>query len=189
MAHKLDPYTGIIDARLEEFPKLSARRLFEEVRAAGYAGSYGGVRDYVREVRPREPVEEPVRFETPPGRQGQVDFGTFRFPWGRRYALVVVLGYSRLLWLRFYSQQTMAVLVDGLESASRQATIAGPVVVGASRRRSQRARRRDRGGLSCPGNGVSGGGLRGCAHRLPLVRVRVCRGNCATRQPLANLVA
>ena len=117
VAHKLDPYTGIIDARLEEFPKLSARRLFEEVRAAGYEGSYGGVRDYVREVRPREPVEEPVRFETPPGRQGQVDFGTFRFPWGRRYALVVVLGYSRLLWLRFYSQQTMAVLVDGLESA------------------------------------------------------------------------
>ena len=37
------------------------------------------------------------------GRQGQVDFGTFRFPWGRRHALVVVLGYSRLLWLRFYA--------------------------------------------------------------------------------------
>ncbi len=117
VAHKLDPYAGIIDARLEEFPKLSARRLFEEVRAAGYEGSYGGVRDYVREARPREPVEEPVRFETPPGRQGQVDFGTFRFPWGRRHALVVVLGYSRLLWLRFYPRQTMAVLVEGLESA------------------------------------------------------------------------
>ena len=28
--HKLDPYTGVIDARLEEFPKLSAKRLFDE---------------------------------------------------------------------------------------------------------------------------------------------------------------
>ena len=46
-----------------------------------------------------------------------MDFGTFRFPWGRRHALVVVLGYSRLLWLRFYARQTMTVLVDGLESA------------------------------------------------------------------------
>ena len=37
--HKLDPYAGIIDSRLEEFPELSAKRLFDEVRAAGYAGS------------------------------------------------------------------------------------------------------------------------------------------------------
>ena len=37
-AHKLDPYKPIIDARLEEFPKLSAKRLFDEVRAAGYPG-------------------------------------------------------------------------------------------------------------------------------------------------------
>ena len=36
--HKLDPYAGIIDSRLEEFPGLSAQRLFDEVRAAGYAG-------------------------------------------------------------------------------------------------------------------------------------------------------
>ena len=27
------------------------------------------------------------------------------------------LGYSRLLWLRFYARQTMNVLIDGLESA------------------------------------------------------------------------
>ena len=116
-AHKLDPYKGIIDARLAEFPRLSAQRLFDEVRAAGYAGGYSRVRDYVHEVRPRDPAEPAVRFETPPGRQGQVDFGTFRLPWGRRHALLVVLGHSRLLWLHFYPRQTMAVLFDGLESA------------------------------------------------------------------------
>ena len=61
------------------------------------------------------PVEAVVRFETPAGRQGQVDFATFTLPWGRRHALVVVLSHSRLLWLRFYRRQTMAVLTEGLE--------------------------------------------------------------------------
>ncbi len=115
--HKLAPYTGIIEARLEEFPGLSAQRLFDEVRAAGYPGGYSRVRDYVRAVRPREPVKAVVRFETPAGRQGQVDFATFTLPWGRRHALVVVLSHSRLLWLRFYRRQTMAVLTEGLERA------------------------------------------------------------------------
>ena len=68
-------------------------------------------------MRPRDPVEPPQRFETPPGHQGQVDFGTFRLPRGRRHALVVVLGYSRLLWLQFYERQTLAVLTRGLETA------------------------------------------------------------------------
>ena len=117
VAHKLTPYRGIIAARLEEFPELSAKRLFDEVRAAGYRGSYSRVRDYARAVRPRPPGEAVVRFETPAGRQGQVDFGTFTLPWGRRHALVVVLSHSRLLWLRFYRRQTMAVLTAGLESA------------------------------------------------------------------------
>ena len=48
MKHKLDPYKGIIDDRLREFPRLSARRLFDEVREAGYPGRYGRVYDYVR---------------------------------------------------------------------------------------------------------------------------------------------
>ena len=117
VAQKLDPYKELIEVRLGEFPKLSAKRLFDEVRAAGYDGGYNRVRDYVREVRPRAPQEVPVRFETSAGHQGQVDFGTFRLPWGRRHALLVVLGYSRLLWLRFYTRQTMPVLIEGLESA------------------------------------------------------------------------
>ena len=115
--HTLDPYTGIIEARLEEYSGLSAQRLLDEVRAAGYPGGYSRVRDYVRAVRPREPTESVVRFETPAERQGQVDFATFTLPWGRRHALVVVLSHSRLLWLCFYRRQTMAVLTDGLERA------------------------------------------------------------------------
>lgn len=117
MPTKLDPYRGIIDERLGEFEELTAVRLFDEVQAAGYSGGYTQVKEYVRRVRPK-PEPEPVqRFETPPGRQGQVDFAEFRLPWGKRFALIVVLGYSRLLWLEYHPRQTMAVLMRGLESA------------------------------------------------------------------------
>ncbi len=107
---RLDPYKGIIDTRLADYPRLSAVRLFNEVRAAGYPGGYGQVKRYVRRVRPREPEEPIQRFETPPGHQAQVDFAEFRLPWGKRHALIVVLGYSRLMWLRFYERQTMPVV-------------------------------------------------------------------------------
>ncbi len=60
-----------------------------------------------------------IRFETPPGRQAQVDFAHFRLPWGRRYALLVVLSYSRHLWVRFYRRQDMRTLFEGLEAAFR----------------------------------------------------------------------
>ena len=46
-----------------------------------------------------------------------MDFAECLFPWGKRYALLVVLGYSRVLWLRFYPQQTMLTLMRGLEEA------------------------------------------------------------------------
>jgi len=114
---KLDAFTPIITARLATYPELSAVRLFEEVRAAGYRGGLTQLRDYVARARPRVAPEPLVRFETPPGHQAQVDFATFRFPWGTRYALLVVLGYSRVLWLKFYSRQTLATVMSGLEEA------------------------------------------------------------------------
>ena len=114
---KIDSFRSVIDARLAEFPKLSATRLFDEIRAAGYDGGYTQIKEYVRRVRPAPAPDPVVRFETPPGHQGQVDFAEFRLPWGKRYALLVVLGYSRLMWLQFCTRQTMAVLMGGLEEA------------------------------------------------------------------------
>src|SRR5690606_32218703 len=114
---KLEPFKAIIDARLKSYPDLSAVRLFEEVRAAGYTGGLTQRKLYVTRVRPW-PVPEPlVRFESEPGHQAQVDFAEFTFSWGKRYALLVVLGYSRLLWLRFYPKQDMQTLFAGLEEA------------------------------------------------------------------------
>lgn len=114
---KIDPYRGIIQTRLGECPKLSAVRLLEECRAAGYDGGYTQVKEFVRELRGQIEPEPVVRFETPPGHQAQVDFAEFKTDFGKRFALLVVLGYSRALWVRFYSHQTMDVLMSGLEDA------------------------------------------------------------------------
>jgi transposase len=114
---KLATYTPIIETRLAAYPELSAVRLLEEIRAAGYAGGYTQLKELVRRLRPATPDAPVVRFETPAGRQAQVDFAEFRFPWGKRYALLVVLGYSRLLWCRFAPRQDMRTLLTGLEDA------------------------------------------------------------------------
>src|SRR6185437_14022826 len=114
---KLDVYKPIIEARLTKYPALSAVRLFAECRADGYTGSLTQLKVFVRRVRPR-PIDEPIiRFETAPGHQAQVDFAEVKLPWGKRYALVVVLGYSRLLWVRFVVRQDMHTLIRGLEEA------------------------------------------------------------------------
>jgi transposase len=49
---KLDPHKALIRQRLETYPLLTAVRLFDEVRAAGYAGSLTQLKVFVRQVRP-----------------------------------------------------------------------------------------------------------------------------------------
>jgi transposase len=116
---KLDPYKAIITKRLEDFPEMTATRLFEEVKAAGYSGAYTLLKDYVRSVRPRPEPEPPNRFETEPAHQAQVDFAEAHFPWGKRFALLVVLGYSRHMYVQFSARQDMRALFSGLEAAFR----------------------------------------------------------------------
>lgn len=115
--HQLDPFKPVIHARLDVFPALSAVRLFQECRAAGYAGGITQLRDYVAVVRPRPEPEPLIRFETAPGVQAQFDFAEVRFPWGKRYAVLVVLGYARLLYVEFVPRQTAVTVMHGLERA------------------------------------------------------------------------
>lgn len=114
---KLARYQPLIQERLATYPALSAVRLLEECRAAGYAGGYSQLKAYVARVRPRPAPEPIVRFETPPGQQAQFDFAEIRFPWGKRFALLVVLGYSRVLYVEFVARQTALTVMLGLERA------------------------------------------------------------------------
>jgi transposase len=64
-----------------------------------------------------------VRFETPPGRQMQVDFGEKRVVIGgetiRVYLFVATLGHSRRLHVRAFRHERQACWFEGLESAFR----------------------------------------------------------------------
>lgn len=110
------PYKEIIETRLEEFPRLSAKRLYDEIQAAGYTGGYG--REGLRSGSAAVGVSGGGGAVRDAG--GAAGAGGLRHvlaSWGRRHALVMVLSHSRRLWLRFYRRQTMAVLIEGLESA------------------------------------------------------------------------
>lgn len=72
---KLDPFKGLIDTWLEKEPRLTAKRIHQDlVRDYGFDGSYPIVRRYVEERRPREPQTPEERFESAPGHQAQVDW-------------------------------------------------------------------------------------------------------------------
>jgi transposase len=114
---KLDTYKPLIEERLGQYPELTAVRLYSEIHAAGYTGGMSQLRAFVRRTRPQVIVDPVVRYETPPAHQAQVDLAECQFPWGKRHALLVVLGYSRLLWLRFYERQKMQTLFSGIEES------------------------------------------------------------------------
>jgi Integrase core domain len=77
------------------------------------------VTDFLRTVRPpAEPAAFERRFETPPGRQAQVDFAHFRVrfedePGAERivWLFSLVLGRSRMMWARFVAQQDLAAVL------------------------------------------------------------------------------
>jgi len=99
---------------------LSAVRLLEEIRPQGFAGSIHMVRRFIETLRPmhRAAATATLRFETPPGQQAQVDWaycGRHEDRSGRSigvYAFVMVLGFSRMLYVRFVTSMRLAELID-----------------------------------------------------------------------------
>lgn len=71
---KLDPYKAQIDQLLSE-GVWNTVVILREIQAAGYDGKITLVREYVTPKRALRPSKATVRFETPPGRQLQSDWG------------------------------------------------------------------------------------------------------------------
>ncbi|MFQ5937923.1 MAG: IS21 family transposase [Acidiferrobacterales bacterium] len=114
----LDPYVALITQTLEQFPSLSAARLFDMVKARGYAGGPDHFRHRIAQLRPRRAREAYLRLRTLPGEEAQVDwahFGKLTIGHAERplMAFVMVLSYSRYTFLRFYLNATLANLVRG----------------------------------------------------------------------------
>jgi transposase len=117
-ASKIAPFSRYLCERLAAFPQLTGRRLHRELRDLGYTGGYSILTDFLRDIRPIEPAPFEVRFETPPGRQAQVDFAHFRTvftdePGTERilWLFSLVLGHSRMLWAHFVLHQDLPTLL------------------------------------------------------------------------------
>ena len=113
----LDAYMPFIQEVFERYPTLRASRLYRMVRERGYRGSADHFRHRVAPYRPRPTAEAYLRLRTLPGEQGQVDwahFGHLTIGRARRplMAFVMVLSYSRHLFVRFYLNAMMGSFLD-----------------------------------------------------------------------------
>jgi transposase len=136
---KLDPFKPQIVQMLEKYP-YSAAQVLQRLREQGFEGGYSTVKAYVRTVRPtRQPAFLKLAFA--PGECAQADWGSFGAvrvgQTSRRLSFfVMVLCYSRLMYVEFTVSQTMehflachqhafeffggvpqSVMVDNLKSA------------------------------------------------------------------------
>ncbi|MEW2915418.1 IS21 family transposase [Leisingera sp. JC11] len=110
----IEPFERYLQERVQAFPDLSGARLLREIRELGYEGGYTMVTDFLREVRPAKQTQFERRFETPPGKQAQVDFAEFTVEFTDDPGVVrkvwlfsMVLGHSRWLWGRFVASQNL----------------------------------------------------------------------------------
>ncbi len=114
----IDPYLPFVIDTLREFPTLTAARLYEMARLRGYPGGPSQFRQRISELRPRKLSEAYLRLKTLPGEQAQVDWGSFghiQIGKARRplMAFVMVLSWSRQIFLRFYLNQQMEHFLRG----------------------------------------------------------------------------
>lgn len=115
---KLDAFKDYLRQRYEQCG-LSAVRLAEEIRPMGYGGSVIILRRYLKTLRPDRLLRQKVtvRFETPPGYQGQADWGycgKFADGSGKLvpiYVFVMVMGYSRMTFVHFTTSMKVEELI------------------------------------------------------------------------------
>jgi transposase len=111
---RLDPFKAYIKSRYEAYG-LSCVRLLEDIRPMGYDGSIDILRRYVHGLAAQQhaSARATVRFETPPGAQGQVDWASCgKLQTGENvYAFVMVLGFSRMSYIEFTTSMNLPTLL------------------------------------------------------------------------------
>jgi len=118
----IEAYVPFIMNTFNKYPKLTARRLYDMVCERGYKGSADHFRHLIQLYRPKPLAEAYLRLRTLPGEQAQVDWGHFGYiTIGKAkrplMAFVMVLSFSRKIFLRFYLNQRLENFLRGHESA------------------------------------------------------------------------
>ena len=118
----LEPYYPRIQKLLDDAPERSCVNILQRLRDAGYTGGISILRAYVRTIRPSPRKEAFFELEFARGEAIQVDWGEFGDVFGngtKVHAFVMVLCWSRLLYLEFTFRETLATLLRCYERALR----------------------------------------------------------------------
>lgn len=118
----IEPFLPLILEKLEKYPTLSAARLYGMVRERGYKGGDHHFRHLISIYRPRPAAEAYLRLKTLPGEESQVDWGHFGYMTigkAKRSlaAFVMVLSFSRKIFLKFYLNMRIENFLRGHEAA------------------------------------------------------------------------
>lgn len=116
---KLDEHRAKVAELLERYPDITAQRVFEELQQAGYEGSYGPVKRYLRRIRPTQRPRPSL--ETPrhgPGKMAESDWTPCPIVFTTGIRLVVqvfdyVFVFSRRKSYRLYERSDHYALLDG----------------------------------------------------------------------------
>lgn len=113
---KLDAHLPLIKDLIGRYPDITGVRVYEELLADGFSGGRTIVTDYLRKVRPRPKREPVVRFETDPGKQGQMDWSPYTIPFtgtgsGKVLCFSYILGFSRRQYIDFTLDRKFFTLI------------------------------------------------------------------------------
>jgi transposase len=123
-ASKLDPYKPYLEERMRA-GVWNACVLLRELRERNYSGGYTILKDWLQPQRKAMRTVAVRRFETPPGKQAQVDWGhlgTLEWEGQERqlWAFTFTLGYSRRMMAEVALDQKIGTLLRMHEEAFRQ---------------------------------------------------------------------
>ncbi len=90
--------------------------MFKELESRGYKGKISLLRRYIRTIKPT-PTDAVLRFETPAGKQMQVDWAKFCHRPNRISAFVATLGHSRMTYVEFVDNERLETLLVCLSNA------------------------------------------------------------------------
>ena len=121
---KLDPFKSYLEERLRA-GVWNAQVLLRELRERNYAGGYTILKDWLHPQRSSARAVAVRRFETPPGKQAQVDWGHLGTLEGegqeqKLWAFTFTMGYSRRLMAEVGVDQKIGTLLRMHEEAFRQ---------------------------------------------------------------------
>jgi transposase len=115
----LRPYDHLINQWYQEYPFLKASQVYVRLKSYGFKGSYTTVSVWTQSYRQkkRQPYHELTFL---PGEAAQIDWIEERLPWGVAYGFAMILAYSRYLYVRFYSRQSLEFFLEGHLEAYRE---------------------------------------------------------------------